>query len=98
MKYIQSLCVDDRPFIEKFQEQWFTYFYVIAFLIVPIVLFTIGTFKVCNNFVNNDNVSKSKVKKGIKYLLISVVLGLIGVLILWLFYGMDYNNLPHSGC
>ena len=39
MNIIQSLCIDDRPFIEKFKEQWFTYFYVIAFMVVPIILF-----------------------------------------------------------
>lgn len=98
MNIIQSLCIDDRPFIEKFKEQWFTYFYVIAFMVVPIILFAIGVFKICNNMVNKDDKSKAKVKNGIKLLLISIILALVGVLVLWLFFGLDYNNLPYSSC
>ena len=96
MNIIQSLCIDDRPFIEKFKEQWFTYFYVIAFMVVPIILFAIGVFKICNNMVNKDD--KAKVKNGIKLILISIILALVGVLVLWLFFGLDYNNLPYSSC
>ena len=45
MNIIQYLCIDDRPFIEKLNDYWFTYFYVIVFIVIPIILFAIGTFK-----------------------------------------------------